>query len=132
MKPVKAYRHDELLSLLKTPLKLKLIDVRDTDFGHGGRIKYCQNIPSFEIDPPRAKTIIGDCLKHEIDDLVCYCSYGRARSVQCATLINEILADVAPESKLSVGYLDGGFTRFRANYFDPVHDVIVMRNNLNF
>lgn len=132
MKTAKSYTHDHLMSLLKNPTTLRLIDVRDVDFGTGGRIKYCTNVPSCDFTVDKAKSIIKSCLEQEVSNLVCYCSYGRARSVQCATLLSDVLAEEHPDAQLSVGYLQGGFSNFNACYFNSDYIVPVTNRRALF
>ena len=123
------YKADELANLLKKPLQLVLIDVRDQDFGYNGLIKYAVNIPSFDFDAKRAKEIIEACCKKSINDIVCYCSYGRARSVQCAAALESARSQWHADATFGIGYLEGGFVRFRASYYNS--GLIVSKQNLS-
>ena len=115
---VKTYSHEALFKLLKLSCKLKLIDVRDIDFGSGGVIKGAVNIPSVDFNMKKAAEIVDECQRKAIEDVVCYCSYGRGRSVQCAMLIEEARAAEYENAKMNVGYLQGGFLKFRSWYYD--------------
>lgn len=127
MSAVKAYSHEHLLKLLKQPLLLHLIDVRDIDFGSGGAIKYSVNVPSLEFNSDKAAEIVAKCKGRNVSDIVCYCSFGRARSVQCAKLLEEARRNTFPSSDVGIGYLEGGFVKFRAWYYDTEYVIYPLK-----
>ena len=125
MEKVRAYSHGELLAILKKAGKMMLLDVRDIDYGEGGVIRGSVNVPSCEFDVDKARRVVRESEKMKVEDIVCYCSYGRARSVQCAGLVRDAVDAQFPAWRVAVGYLAGGFVRFRA--WHPDSEYIIPR-----
>ena len=101
-----------LASLLKFGRKLLIYDVRDSDYGELGIIKNSINLPYFTINESVIESIIDKSIKEQIEFLVCYCKYGRARSVMAATKIAEKMSNFDSIPKTEVGYLIGGIGSF--------------------
>jgi rhodanese-related sulfurtransferase len=117
MEPVPSITHAQLYSLLKRGVRPFLIDVRDSDFGEGGIIKGAVHVPSYNL-LPQIPSIITRCLESQINDIICYCALGKARSVQCASEISLILRSLKPTPLITARYLTGGFRMFRGWYND--------------
>lgn len=112
----KGINHEYLYKLISSNAKYSLIDVRDQDFGAGGFIKSAIHIDSHLFTSEIAEKLIRDGLLNKVTDIICYCSFGRARSVQCAQLLNEIALDMVPIPQIDISYLKGGFKMFKAWY----------------
>lgn len=123
----KGISHEHLFNLISSSAKYSLIDVRDLDFGYGGYIKTAKHIDSHLFSPDVAQKILKDGISQRVKDIICYCSFGRARSVQCANLIYEIASSMTPQPEIDIYYLKGGFKMFKAWYSDS--PLIIQQDN---
>ena len=117
-KMISSIAHDTLFKRLKLPKTPLLIDVRDIDYGEGGTIQNSLHIESYNIFPKRIMEILDIHQERESTGIVCFCKFGKARSVQSAMRIQEYLDSLKPTPEIEVSYLKGGFQMFRAWYWD--------------
>jgi rhodanese-related sulfurtransferase len=115
---VKGISHESLYKLLQGTGRTCLIDVRDYDFGHGGMIRGAIHVPSVSFSEERARSIIEACAMKKMESLVCYCSLGRARSVQCAKLLGDSYDLLRGDWGMDISWLEGGFRKFKSWYND--------------
>ena len=102
-----------LLDHFKKNKKIGVVDVRDTDYGEFGVIKGAIHFPYFSItDASIADLLKNTLLNHKYDKLVCYCKFGRARSVNAAHEISKVARELNKDDKDPVTFLKGGITTF--------------------
>ena len=111
-KIVNQVKSSDLADLIRKHAKLLIYDVRDVDYGSLGIIKNSINIPYYTMSIDVIESIIDKSIKEQIDHLVCYCKFGRARSVMAATKIAEEMEKIKPMPKTNVGFLVGGVGTF--------------------
>ena len=104
-----------LSSLIRSKAKLLIYDVRDVDYGDLGIIKNSINIPYYTMNDAVIESIIDKSLNERIKHLVCYCKFGRARSVMAATKIADQMSKISPIPEADVGFLVGGIGTFISN-----------------
>ena len=125
---IKAFSHEQLYKLIKSGSPSFLVDVRDLDYGFGGIIKGSIHVPSFDFSPERVAELVKMCGLRQARDIICYCSFGKARSVQSAMIVCDYLEKNKESGRFGVGYLKGGFKMFRAWY--DATDVIVPESEI--
>lgn len=108
----------ELASILKGPGRsnVKVIDVRDEDFGEGGHIKGAVNVTSERFsNPAGVQQVIRDHCGGDVDTVVVHCALSQVRGPKCAQRLAEGLqadGQLGP----SVLVLKRGFNGFGALY----------------
>lgn len=112
-----------LLHLLRDPSKLRIFDVRDSDYGEYGIIKNSINLP-YALVPQYISEEVEKALADKIKDIVTYCRYGRARSVITANKFAEEIISQDPHADIKVHFLKDGIRSILLNkdYYDLLED----------
>ena len=101
-----------LANLLRNNAKVIIYDVRDSDYDEFGRIKKSTNLPYFAINDGTIESLVEKAKKENLDNLVCCCKFGKARSVIVASKIAQEMSKHEPIPKTEVSFLEGGIRSF--------------------
>ena len=112
MKTISKMPAKTLANLLRSNAKMIVYDVRDSDYGEFGVIKKSINLPYFAINEGTIESVVERAKKENLDNLVCCCKFGKARSVIVASKIAEEMSKQNPIPKTEVSYLEGGIGTF--------------------
>ena len=112
---VSKIRENQLASLIRSNAKMLIYDVRDTDYGDLAVIKNSINVPYFKLNDQLIEHIVDKSIREKIEHLICYCKFGRARSVMAATKIADEMSRRIPIPNTDVGFLVGGIGSFVSN-----------------
>ncbi|EAY18545.1 hypothetical protein TVAG_462300 [Trichomonas vaginalis G3] len=108
---IKAISPKGLIDLIKGGKKLKILDVRDVDFGEHAVIKNAIHLPLNEHTETNISKIVDSSIKEKIDKMVCYCHTG-PRSVFSADLIKKEMKTLDEKPNFDVEFLKGGILGF--------------------
>lgn len=108
---VKEITSKALIDLFKRNKNIKLLDVRDVDFGEHAIIKDAINLPLKMHTEDNLQQILEESVKEKVDKLVCYCHTG-PRSVYSADLFQKEAKNLEVKPNFDIAYLKGGILGF--------------------
>lgn len=102
-----------LIQMLHKHTKICVIDVRDADFGDYGVIKGAIHLPFFKLNEDSVTDIICTAIEdNHCEKIVCYCEFGRARSVLASHKIVEVAKTLEIDADKQITFLKGGISTF--------------------
>lgn len=121
---------ESLINLMQKKAKVGVVDVRDSDFGEYGVIKNAIHFPYYNLNDSTAEDLLNSTLKNnKYDKLVCYCKFGKARSVMASNKIAEIAANMKLDEN-KVTFLKGGICTFITT--EGSQEFLENAKNINF